>query len=232
MSWQTDFTHDYSLDAAQVASFETLLQMLVDRSDRNLTAVTAPHRIVDVHFRDSIALLDFPEVSRASNAVDIGSGAGFPGLPVAIAKPSLQVTLLESNRTKCSFLQEVVDSIGLGNVRLLPSRAEDAARTELRDYFDVAFARAVGPLPVTLEYSLPLVRTGGFAVLQRGELHDADKAKAGDVAARLHASLDRIVPALTYAEAKNLHVWFFQKTDATPDKFPRKAGIAKKRPLG
>jgi 16S rRNA (guanine527-N7)-methyltransferase len=231
MNWQDSLSRDYSLNNEQISSLESLLQLLIERSDRNLTAVTSPESIVNVHFRDSIALLDFSEVSDATSAIDIGSGAGFPGLPLAIARPDMKITLLESNQAKCSFLQEAITRANLDNTRVLLSRAEDAGRSELRDAFDISFARAVGPLPVSLEYSLPLVKPDGFAVLQRGATLEDEEVAAVSIAAKLNASLERILPVKPYPEAKNLHVWFIRKLGNTPSRFPRKPGIAKKRPL-
>jgi 16S rRNA (guanine527-N7)-methyltransferase len=231
MNWQDSLAREYSLEARHLASLETLLGLLLERSDRNLTAVTSSSGIVNVHFRDSLSLLEFPEVARAATAVDIGSGGGFPGLPLAILRSDLHVTLLESNRRKCAFIQEAIDSIGLGNAETLCIRAEDAARGELRDYFDVSFARAVGSLPVSLEYTLPLVKTGGWSVLQRGALLKKEKELATSVSGQLNGSFEHVIPVKPYPEANNLHVWFFSKNAATPEIFPRKPGLAKKRPL-
>lgn len=206
--------------------------LLREYSDRNLTAVTSVDAICNVHFRDSLSLLRYPEVSSAASLVDVGSGAGFPGIPLAIAQPQSRFTLLESNRRKCAFLEEAMKATGVENISIVPERAEIAASGALRDHFDVALARAVGSLPVSLELALPLVSPGGFAVLQRGEILEGEETVGAAVASRLGAVIDRVIPVKPYPDARNLHIWFIQKKESTPEGFPRRPGMAKKRPLG
>ena len=231
MTWQEDLKSRCGLRGRQIRLFEQLLDILVENADRNLTAVTSPDRIVDLHFRDSLSLLDFIKEGAAANIADIGSGAGFPGIPLAIALPESIFTLIESNGKKCSFLEATVSSLRLANVRILHSRAEAAARTTLRDSFDVALARAVGPLPVVLEYALPLLRSGGIALLQRGAREEGDESSASKVAPLLAGSLDFVKAVEPFPGSKNLNVWRFSKTGPTPSGFPRRPGMAKKRPL-
>lgn len=231
MKWQSGLRADFHLDDPQVASFEKLLHLLSKQSDRNLTAVTEPENIVAMHFRDSLGLIDFPETKSAGLAVDIGSGAGFPGLPLAIAIPSLTVTMIEARRRKCEFIEKAIATLRLANASVLALRAEDAGRTEKRAAFDIAFARAVGSMAEVLEYCFPLLKTGGSALLQRGERNPGDEEQAGRVAQLLGGTLDRIEPVKPYTNAKNLHIWVFSKTGMTPDRYPRRPGMARKRPL-
>lgn len=232
MTWQSSLGSDFNLDASQIASFEKLLDLLTEQSDRNLTAVTEPANIVAIHFRDSLGLADFPETRSALSAVDIGSGAGFPGLPLAIAVPSLSVTMIEARRKKCEFIEKTVMKLGLDNAFVLASRAEDAGRSEMRATFDIAFARAVGSIAEVLEYCFPLLKTGGSALLQRGDRSPGDEKQARQVAELLGGTLVRIESVKPYSDAKNLHIWVFSKNSHTPDRFPRRAGVARKRPLG
>lgn len=231
MTWQTAIEADFHLDGPQIASFERLLLLLADQSDRNLTAVTEPENIVALHFRDSLGLIDLPETKSARNAVDIGSGAGFPGLPLAIAIPSLTVTMIEARRRKCEFIEKAIATLGLNNAAVLASRAEDAGRSEMRATFDIAFARAVGSMAEVLEYCFPLLKKGGSALLQRGDRSSDDEKQAGLVAELLGGTLARIESVRPYSNAKNLHLWVFSKTAPTPERFPRRPGIARKRPL-
>jgi 16S rRNA (guanine527-N7)-methyltransferase len=164
MTWQEDLSSAFTLSTSQISALEGLLKLLVGISDRNLTAVTGEEKIINVHFRDSLSLLAFSELGSASDVVDIGSGAGFPGLPLAIALPDKSFTLLESNAKRCKFLTSAAVQLQLDNVRILAMRAEVAGRSDLRDSSDLALARAVGPLPVVLEYSLPLLKPGGAAL--------------------------------------------------------------------
>ena len=232
MSWQRELLEDFALNAAQVAQFEQLLELLVSVSDRNLTAVTDPANIINLHFRDSLSLLAQPEVHQASTAVDVGSGAGFPGLPLAIARPDLTVSMIEATKKKVDFIDVAISVLALKNARALPVRAEEAGRSELRDAFDVALARAVGSLSLVLEYCLPLVRVGGSAILQRGAGEAGDNENAARVAAQLGGKLVRKEAYRPYQGAKNLHVWVFIKSAPTPERFPRRPGMARKKPLG
>jgi len=231
MTWEEEIAAEYSLSASQISKLHALLEYLAGISDRNLTSVTGEANIVNFHFRDSLALLAFNEFAEADRIVDVGSGAGFPGLPLAIACPEKSFTLLEARSRKCGFIDDAVDLLELHNVRSLQSRAEEAAGGVYRDYFDLAVARAVGSLPVVLEYVLPLLKTGGSALLQRGNREDGDESSAATVARLLGGRLEKIEPSYPYPGSKNLHVWVFSKTMATPKRFPRRSGIAKKRPL-
>lgn len=232
MSWRTEFSHSYRLSGQQIAALAGLLEELSRRADRGLTAVTDRNRMIDVHFRDSLVLLDFPEMASSENVIDIGSGAGFPGLPLAIARPQKRFLLLESNRKKCVFIGQMLAELEIGNVEVINSRAEDLARTDARESFDLALARAVSSLPAVLEYSLPLVAVGGHAILQRGRRNANDAEISRDVAAQLGGGLDHIEPVQPYHGVRNLHVWVFSKHHPTDSRFPRRPGIPGKRPLG
>ena len=231
MSWQEELLSDYSIDGNCIASFELLLQTLLEKSDRNLTAVTTREKIVDFHFRDSLSLLSFSELVGALKVADVGSGAGFPGLPLAICRPDIEFTLIEANQQKCAFLKEYVSEARLPNVSVLQLRAETAGAGVYRDSFDVALARAVGPLPVTMEYAAPLVTPGGSILLQRGKTLPGDVDSAKSAAAHLALQLKQIAAINPFPGARNLSVWVFKKVAPTPKKFPRRPGVAKKRPL-
>lgn len=231
MSWEQEIADDYSLSLKQVSQLRSLLEYLSGVSDRNLTSVSGEEDIVNFHFRDSLDLLAFPEFEKAENIVDVGSGAGFPGLPLAVARPDKTFSLLESTSRKCDFIDYAARLLGLGNVISLRSRAEDAARSDFRDHFDLAVARAVGPLPVVIEYVLPLLKIGGIALLQRGSREQQDEISASHAATLLGGKLEQIKQSHPYPDSKNLHIWVFSKLRPTPERFPRRTGIAKKRPL-
>lgn len=231
MSWQQELSQRFRLDERQVSAFEHLLALLVSEQTRGLTAVKDPAEIVKLHFFDSLSLIDLPELSQAHSGADIGSGAGFPGLPLAIAKPGLQISLIEAIKKKSAFIAETAQQLGLANTKVIPARAEDIGRSELRESFDIAFARAVGATPEVLEYSLPLLKLGGFALLQRGSREAGDEQLAAGTARELGGRLVRIQKVEPYPTAANLHVWLFEKTSSTPDKYPRRPGMARKRPL-
>lgn len=231
MSWQEKICSDFGISSARVALLEKLLELLTGISDRNLTAVITADLIVDVHFRDSLSLLSFDELQTADSVVDIGSGAGFPGLPLAIACPDKSFSLLEANGRKCEFLAAAIKALCLTKVEIAAVRAEDAGRSAMRDHFDLALARAVGPLSVVLEYTFPLLKVGGTALLQRGAREEGDKQVSREIAVILGGELISVSPVKPYPGSRNLHVWRFLKTLPTPERFPRRPGMAKKRPL-
>lgn len=222
---------DFGLSESQAAALARLVELLTGAAARSVTRISEPEQIIDLHIRDSLSLLALPELQRASQVIDIGSGAGVPGLPLAIALPSAAFSLLEANGRKCDFIRGAVASLGLANVTVVCARAEDAGRSELREVFDTALARAVGPLEVVLEYALPFLRHGGNALLQRGQRRPGDEVQAAAIAAMLGGRLERIKAVQPYPEAKNLHIWVFHKIAATPERYPRRPGMPKKRPL-
>lgn len=231
MSWKTEIAAAYPLTVAQISKLQALLDFLAGISDRNLTAVTSEKKIVDFHFRDSLSLIGFEEFARAKNIVDIGSGAGFPGLPLAIACPDKSFSLLEASSKKCDFIDEAIELLEIDNVKTIRSRAEEAALGEERDGFELAVARAVGPLAVVIEYALPLVKPAGAVLLQRGAREEGDETTAAAVADLLGGRLNRIESVHPYPGSKNLHIWVLSKLVPTPKRFPRRPGMAKKRPL-
>ncbi|MBI5869731.1 MAG: 16S rRNA (guanine(527)-N(7))-methyltransferase RsmG [Actinobacteria bacterium] len=226
-----EIASEYPLSVDQISKLQALLDFLASISDRNLTAVTSERKIVDFHFRDSLSLIGFEEFAGAQNIVDIGSGAGFPGLPLAIACPDKSFSLLEASSKKCDFIDEAIELLEIDNVKTIRARAEEAALGEQRDRFDLAIARAVGPLAVVIEYVLPLVKPAGAVLLQRGAREEGDESTASAVAGQLGGRLDRIESVHPYPDSKNLHVWVLTKLIRTPDRFPRRPGMAKKRPL-
>ena len=232
MTWIKELKADFNLDAAQTASLEKLLELLIAETDRNLTAVTSPDKIVDIHFRDSLFLSLFPETRASRKAVDVGSGAGFPGLPLAIALPDLSVSLIEARARKCEFIEKAIFAADITNAAVFSMRAEAAGRTGMRESFNVAFSRAVGSLGEVLEYCLPLLGIGGSALLQRGSRRAGDEEEAIHASEILGGKLGRIEQVSPYVGSKNLHIWVFRKTAATPESYPRRPGIARKRPLG
>jgi 16S rRNA (guanine527-N7)-methyltransferase len=185
-----------------------------------LTAVHDPGEARRVLVDDALAAA---EVVEDDPVVDVGSGGGSPGIPVALARPELRVDLLEAQRRKCSFLEEATRD--LGNVAVICARAEEHARGAGRDAYGTALAQALAPAPVALEWCLPLVRTGGRVILLAGEI-DLDAAAAASEAV---GGGDPALVPLPGSERRSLLV--VPKVEATPDRFPRRPGAARKRPL-
>ena len=208
--------------------FARLLTALAD--ERAPTAVHAPSEAIDVHLADSLTALELPEVRRAGTIADLGPGAGLPGLPLAIALPAAEVALVESVARKCAFLRAAVETLALTNVRVVCERAE--TWTEGRGACDVVTARALAALPVLAEYAAPLLREGGMLVGWKGRV-DAEEAAAGRAAAeQLGLAVEEVREVAPYAGSQQRTLWVLRKVMPTSDGFPRRPGIAAKRPLG
>ncbi|MGD9570519.1 MAG: 16S rRNA (guanine(527)-N(7))-methyltransferase RsmG [Thermoleophilia bacterium] len=210
----------------------SVLVALLDRialEPQNLTAVEGVDEGIDRHLADSLAGLTIPEIASAAALVDVGSGVGFPGLALAVARPDLSVTLVESEQRKADWLHRA--SAGIPNVRVVPDRSENLAGRE-RESFPLVTMRALGPLPVALELAAPLVSVGGAVVAWRGDdAYPAGEADGAAAAAELGLEPRPPVPVSPFPGARRrLHV--FTKTAPTPARYPRRPGRAAKRPLG
>lgn len=223
------FGRRYALDSAAQANLVTLLDVLTS-DPRAPTSVTDPRRALDDHLADSLVALDFDWVRRASQIADLGSGAGLPGLPLAIALPDASVSLVESNGRKCDFISTAARECRLTNVVVVNARAE--AWPEGMGRFDVVTARALAPLAVVAEYAAPLLLVGGTLLAWRGRRDPDDEASARAAADEL--GLEMLEPRRVepYPGAANRHLQPIVKRSATPARFPRRPGVARKRPLG
>jgi 16S rRNA (guanine527-N7)-methyltransferase len=222
------------LEPREVERMGRYLGFLVDANSRfNLTAVTDPAAMWIRHVLDSLTLLpvlhsaDRSENGGAICVLDVGSGGGLPGIPLAIAMPDANVTLLEATGKKARFLAEVTRALGLGNVRIVHARAEDAGQNiaEHRERYDVVTSRAVGPLPTLLELTVPFARLGGIVAAIKGE-RAAEELRAAKVA--LHAL--HVVPLEPLGTPTGTIV-LVRKDRATPKKYPRRPGEPKRAPL-
>ncbi len=223
-----------ALTPEQMAAFERYADLLVEWNQRaNLTAITQPDDIRRKHFLDSLSCLLALQGTPIAQVVDVGSGAGFPGLPLKICRPQMHLTLVESVAKKTSFLTQVVQDLGLDGVKVLTSRAESAGQDAAhRERYDWALARAVAHLPVLAEYLLPFVRVGGFVLAQKGEsaLEELQESQAAIeiLGGRAKAPLPVSLPGIE--EGRYLVV--IEKISPTPEKYPRREGMPSKRPLG
>ncbi len=210
--------------------------LLCDWNGRmNLTGDTAMETALSRLYMDSLAPLALEGLFPiGASVIDVGSGAGFPGLPLAIARPDLKVTLLDSLAKRVAFLDEVVAQLGLHNVRTVHARAEDAGRDPaLRDAFDVAAARAVAAAPVLMELLLPFVRAGGQTVCYKGPAAEEELRAAGRAARMLGGGEVRALPVAVPDQPEWQHcVLVCAKAQPTPARYPRKAGTPAREPLG
>jgi 16S rRNA (guanine527-N7)-methyltransferase len=203
---------------------------LVDRDGQAPTAVRSPERGVEVHIADSLVALELEAVRGADTIADIGSGAGFPGLPLAVARPQAQVRLVESQSRKCAFLARALVELGIANASVVCARAEEW--TEGISANDLVVARAVGPQPVVLEYAAPLLRVGGTLVDWRGRRARDEEQGALRAAESLGMELAGIQRMQPFGGARDHHLHVYMKVRETPPGFPRRAGMARKRQLG
>jgi 16S rRNA (guanine527-N7)-methyltransferase len=217
--------------------------LLAENAKVNLTAITEPERVELLHFADSLTVVpavdgyvreiggDVAMLSQV-RVLDVGAGAGFPGIPLAIMRPHVSVALLEATGKKVAFLRRVTDDLGLDNVTALNLRAEEAAQhPTLREHMDIVLARAVARLPVLLEYCLPFLRRDGFMLaMKSGDLTD-ELAEGERAAAELGGTIRGVEPVPILELAGHVLVRI-DKTGDTPAKYPRRPGIPTKRPLG
>jgi 16S rRNA (guanine527-N7)-methyltransferase len=221
------------LDDATRALCERYADLLIERNTTtNLTAITAPLDIARKHFLDSLTALAVRTWTGRERIVDVGSGAGFPGLALRLALPELRVTLVEAMGKKARFLDEVTSMLGIDGVEVRNERAEKLAR-ERRDRYDVATARAVGSLGAVIEYLLPFLRVGGDAIAWKGRLVEDELAGAKKSCASIGGEIVRITPTSELGLGDALpgrSLVVVRKTRPTPPRFPRSAAEAKRRP--
>jgi 16S rRNA (guanine527-N7)-methyltransferase len=194
------------------------------------TTVKEPRRILEDHLADSLVALELDNVSWERRITDLGAGAGFPGLPLAIARPTASVALVESNTRKCEFLRNAVRRLELDNAEVVRARAEQW-RAGLGTC-DVVVARALAALPVVAEYAAPLLRDGGTLVAWRGRRDPVDETMGAIAAAELGLKPLDPIAVSPYPEALHRHLHVMVKVAPTPPRFPRRPGVARKHPLG
>jgi 16S rRNA (guanine527-N7)-methyltransferase len=212
----------------QQRQLSAVLAML-ETDEHAPTAIRAPEQASSAHVADSLVALELDVVRTAQRIADLGSGAGFPGLALAIALPTAEVSLIESQRRKCEFLERVCAAAAVENARVVCSRAEEwrAGASSC----DVVVARALAPQAVVLEYAAPLLRLGGTLVDWRGRREVAAEQAAEQAAPLLGLRREEIRHVTPFAGATDRHLHVFSKVEETPARFPRRPGIARKRPL-
>jgi 16S rRNA (guanine527-N7)-methyltransferase len=214
----------------EAASFKILLAELKQwNSHTNLTAIRDDQGIVEKHFFDSLTVLEAIP-SGAKKHIDIGSGAGFPGIPIAIVRPELQVTLIESVQKKVAFLNHIVEKLQLKNVTVINDRAENLGHTKtLREQYDSATGRAVAELRVLVEYTLPFLKIGGIVIAQK-TIHIEEIALASNALSILGGTIKARIPVLSAGSAER-ELIVIEKVHPTPAEYPRKSGTPSKKPL-
>ena len=225
----TALAQRHGLGADVAEKLALLLEGLAEEPDPP-TTVREPGEAADVHIADSLAGLEVAELRSAARIADLGAGAGFPGLALAAALPRARVDLIEAARRKCEVIERLGARAGLG-ARAVYARAEEWAAAEGSAAYDAVTARALAPLAVVAEYAAPLLRPGGALVAWKGARDSAEEA-AGQLAAEiLGLGSTRIIPVNPFSGSRNRHLYVYLKVGNTPGRFPRRPGMAVKRPL-
>jgi 16S rRNA (guanine527-N7)-methyltransferase len=221
------------LTGRQVLSLITYERELMDWNQKfNLTAIRDQESIRTKHFLDSLSCVQAWQAHPPSRLVDVGTGAGFPGIPLKIIYPGMKITLVESVGKKAMFCQHIVRVLGLENVEVIQARAEDLGqKAEHREKYDWAVARAVAQMNVLVEYLLPLVKIGGTVLAQKGESAPAEVQEAEKGMKLLGGKLKQLLPVNLPGVADDRYLVLIDKVAATPPKYPRRAGFLAKTPL-
>jgi 16S rRNA (guanine527-N7)-methyltransferase len=215
---------------AQTALRKVLKLLAEERA--SVSSVTDPATAWKVHIADSLTGLEVAELRDSGRIADIGSGAGFPGLALAVALPHAQVDLIESIGRKCEFMRRAIETAGIANARVRNARSEELAGDQELELYDVVTARAVGRLSTLAELASPLLIDGGVLVAWKGKRDAEEEAQMHRAATELAMQPELILPAGPYAGSKHRHLHTIRKVGPTPTGIPRRPGMAKKRPRG
>lgn len=225
---------DISLSEEQLQQFLTYYEMLVEKNKvMNLTAITEKEEVIDKHFIDSISLNKAMDVTKPLKILDLGTGAGFPGIPLKIAYPNLEITLLDSLNKRIKFLDEVIEALSLEGIVTIHGRAEDYAKqASYREQFDICVSRAVANLATLSEYCLPYVKEGGCFISYKSGSVEEELEQSKKAIFELGGKVKEVI-AFTLPETDIERTFVvIEKVRKTPKKYPRKAGLPSKEPIG
>jgi 16S rRNA (guanine527-N7)-methyltransferase len=217
------------MDAVQISQMEALLEAL-EVDEHAPTAVRDRDLAAYVHLADALSALQIDGLREAADIADLGAGAGFPGLALAVAQHAARVRLVESNRRKCEFLVRIIETAEITNATVVCARVEEWG--EGMEANDAVTARALAAQPVVLEYAAPLLRPQGVLVDWRGRRNQEEEQAADRAAAELGMERTDLLQVEPFPGARDRHLHVFRKTGETPARFPRRPGMARKRPLG
>lgn len=222
-----------TLTDKQIEQFEKYYELLVEWNKvMNLTGITEFDEVMQKHFVDSVAAAKYAEMEKVNRLIDVGTGAGFPGIPLKIVYPHIQVTLLDSLNKRIKFLEEVVDNLGLTGIETVHGRAEDAAKkAEYREQFDLSVSRAVANLASLTEYCLPFVKVGGKFVSYKSVSVDEEITQSKKAVYVLGGEIGKVEKFNLPESDMERALVIVEKKRSTPKKYPRKAGMPTKEPL-
>ncbi len=219
-----------SLDPGGKAALEEVLELLA--RERASVSSVVDERAWRVHVVDSLTGLEVAELASARRIADVGAGAGFPGLALAVALPDSQVDLVESITRKCAFMTAAIAAAGIPNASVLDTRSEDLAKTGGRESYDAVTARAVGRLSTLAELASPLLKPNGILIAWKGKRDPDEESQLTRAAESLAMRPEQILDVGNRAGSQHRHLHVIRKVGATPPSLPRKPGLAKKRPKG
>ncbi len=221
------------LSEKQLEQFQCYYERLIEKNKvMNLTAITEYEEVVDKHFIDSILLGSVKELSGKKRVIDVGTGAGFPGIPLKIVYPELEITLLDSLNKRVKFLNEVIEELGLTGIQAVHSRAEDLAQdAAYRQQYDICVSRAVANLATLSEYCIPFVKQGGYFISYKSTQIEEELKQAKKAVQVLGGILEQVETVQIPGTTIERQFVMIRKTGTTPKKFPRKAGTASKTPI-
>lgn len=221
------------LTNGQIAAMDTYYRLLLEWNEKmNLTAITEPHEVAVKHMIDSLSCYREEIFTAAARIVDVGTGAGFPGIPLKIFQPELELILMDSLNKRLNFLREVAGNLGLQGVAFVHARAEEAGKNKQhRESYDIAVSRAVARLNVLCELCLPLVKVGGWFIALKGAQYEDEVHEAAQALTILGGQVADIRPVSLPGLADKRAVIYIKKVAATPPLYPRKAGTPEKKPL-
>lgn len=234
--WKKEFMRQcnalkINLEDEKQEKFYKYMELLLEWNEKmNLTAITEPQEVLQKHFIDSLTIL--PYIPRNASVIDVGTGAGFPGIPLKIVQDSLKVTLLDALNKRLNFLNEITNALDLSNVKMIHARAEEAGKNkELREKFDISVSRAVAPLAVLVEYLLPLVKVEGYCICMKGsnakEEIESSKKAISILGGKTEKEIEFKLPNSDITRS----IIIIKKVNQTPSKYPRKPGTPSKEPI-
>lgn len=234
--WQK--TLNWQPNTQQQLQFQQLYELILEgNSQFNLTRITEPEEFWEKHLWDSLRGIApqqqfIDSLAAGASVIDIGTGAGFPGIPIAIASANCKITLLDSTRKKVTFIEKILTTLGLSNIKTLVGRVEEIGQQrQHRQSYDVATIRAVGSASVCAEYALPLLKVGGLAVIYRGNWTEEETTDLQNAVAQLGGIIAAIEQFTTPLSESIRHCLYLRKVAATPANFPRAVGVPTQKPL-
>jgi 16S rRNA (guanine527-N7)-methyltransferase len=221
------------LDEISYGKFIKYSEMLIDWNSRiNLTAITDMDGIVKKHFIDSLKIFEFSKLKNARKVIDVGTGAGFPGIPMKIVNDQFEMTLLDSLNKRIEYLKEVCKELELRNVNFVHARAEDGAKMpEHREKYDIAVSRAVANMAVLSELCLPFVRQGGYFIALKGPGVETELNESKKAITEMGGKLLEVINVTIKDTDLNHNIVVVEKIGKTPLKYPRQAGLVSKKPI-